>query len=315
MSTLKKQVGQAIAEVVAHALPKRLMLNDTFFQVWERRGWHVTPVGHYQPVPELSALPDSLWTRRSAMVGVEMRDAAQVAWLSENAARFRTELDALPLTPTDKVGEFYVHNGSFGSVDAEVYWCMLRQLKPRRVMEIGSGNSTKLAARALLQNQADGAQACEFTAIEPYPPAYLTAGIPGLTRLLPEKLEALPLTHFDALEAGDVLFIDSSHMLRIGSDVQFEYLEILPRLKPGVIVHIHDIFLPAEYPRNWVHDKHIFWNEQYLLQAFLAFNASFEVLWGGSWMHLNHPAELESAFQSYKRENQWPGSFWIRRVQ
>ena len=117
------------------------------------------------------------------------------------------------------------------------------------------------------------------------------------------------------LEAGDVLFIDSSHMLRIGSDVQFEYLEILPRLKPGVIVHIHDIFLPAEYPRNWVHDKHIFWNEQYLLQAFLAFNASFEVLWGGSWMHLNHPAELESAFQSYKRENQWPGSFWIRRVQ
>lgn len=314
MPTLKKQVGRALAQVVAHALPKRLMLNDTFFEIWEQRGWHVTPVGHYQPVPELGALPESLWQRRSPMLGVDMRDAAQVEWLERVAKKYRQELNALPLESSGNPFDFHVHNGSFCSVDAEVYWCMLRELKPRKIMEIGSGNSTKLAALAVLRNQEEGTQACDLTAIEPYPNPQIAKGFPGLTRLIPEKLESLPMDFFDALESGDILFIDSSHMLRIGSDVQFEYLELLPRLQPGVIVHIHDIFLPAEYPRTWVQDKHIFWNEQYLLQAFLAFNQSFEVLWGGSWMHLNHPDLLETAFQSYKRDREWPGSFWLRRV-
>ena len=115
-------------------------------------------------------------------------------------------------------------------------------------------------------------------------------------------------------ENHDILFIDSSHVLRIGGDVQYEYLEILPRLARGVIVHSHDIFLPAEYPRHWVLEEHKFWTEQYLLQAFLAFNDSFEVLWAGSYMHLKHPEKLEEAFSSYKRERTLPGSFWMRKV-
>ena len=95
--------------------------------------------------------------------------------------------------------------------------------------------------------------------------------------------------------------------------MQFEYLELLPRLKKGVIVHIHDIFLPLEYPREWVIDNMRFWNEQYLLQAFLAFNDHYQVLWAGTYMSLNYPVELEKAFKTYTY-NFTPGSFWIKKI-
>jgi hypothetical protein len=103
-------------------------------------------------------------------------------------------------------------------------------------------------------------------------------------------------------------------VLRTGGDVQYEFLEILPNLRPGVIVHVHDIFLPAEYPKRIIMKQCRFFSEQYLLQAFLAFNSNFEVLWASSFMHLNHPDLLEKAFSSYTRESRWPGSFWIRRT-
>jgi len=132
--------------------------------------------------------------------------------------------------------------------------------------------------------------------------------------LIPKKVQDIPLSEFKKLSENDILFIDSSHVLKIGSDVQYLYLEVLPRLNKGVIVHAHDIFLPAEYPKEWVLKNYIFWNEQYLLQAFLAFNNSFEVLWAGSYMHLRHPDKLEEAFSSYKRDKIWPSSFWIRKI-
>jgi hypothetical protein len=96
--------------------------------------------------------------------------------------------------------------------------------------------------------------------------------------------------------------------------VQYELFEILPLLNKGVIVHFHDIFLPAEYPRNWLMKERRFWNEQYALRAFLMFNDSFEVLWGGGYMHLNHPDRLQAAFPSYRKSENWPGSFWIKKT-
>jgi len=113
---------------------------------------------------------------------------------------------------------------------------------------------------------------------------------------------------------GDILFIDSSHVLKVGGDVQYEYLEILPRLKRGVVVHVHDIFLPGEYPNEWVREEHVFWNEQYLLQAFLSFNDSFEVLWAGSFMHRKHPEKLAECFPGYHPASCHPGSFWMRKT-
>jgi predicted O-methyltransferase YrrM len=197
-------------------------------------------------------------------------------------------------------------------VDGEILYCFIRHFKPKRIIEIGSGYSTRLSLLAARRNAEDGHARAGVIACEPYPEEVLSRGLDGLT-LRQTFVQDVPLTEFDSLQANDILFIDSSHVLKIGSDVQYEYLEILPRLRPGVIVHVHDIFLPAEYPRTWVMDQFRFWTEQYLLQAFLAFNETFEVLWAGSYMHLTHPERLERAFRSYQRTTRWPGSFWMRR--
>ena len=190
---------------------------------------------------------------------------------------------------------------------------MIRYFKPKRIVEIGSGDSTLLSAQAILKNEQESRIKADLIAIEPYPSEALRRGFPGLTKLIPSKVEKVDLGEFAKLQENDILFIDSSHVLKIGSDVQYEYLEILPRLNKGVIVHIHDIFLPMEYPKEWVLKKFLFFNEQYLVQAFMTFNNAYEVLWAASYMHLKHSDKLQEAFSSYSHETVWPGSFWIRR--
>ena len=256
---------------------------------------------YYWPIPDRRSLTDSLWGRQSDLPGVDMNAAGQLRLLEEFRADYAAEYAAI--------------DRSFGEVDAQALYCMLRKYKPARMIEIGSGNSTHLSAAALLKNAAEepGHSPCDFTAIEPHPAPDIRAGFPGLTRLLERRAQDVPLETFGALGENDVLFIDSSHVLAIGSDVQYEFLEIIPRLRPGVLVHVHDIFLPAEYPKRWVVDGR-FWDEQYLLQAFLAFNNSFEVLWAGHWMHLTHPEQLRAAFSTYDPAKAAPGSFWMRRV-
>ena len=150
-------------------------------------------------------------------------------------------------------------------------------------------------------------------AIEPYPSTELEAKLPADVELWRIPVQDVSLDEFGSLCENDILFIDSSHVCKIGSDVQFMFLEVLPRLRPGVVVHVHDIFMPAEYPKQWVLDWRRFWNEQYVLQAFLSCNTTFEVLWAGQWMHIKHPDLLMKAFPSYKAGVS-PASFWFRRL-
>lgn len=292
----------------------RVLEDPRLFPVFEQRGYHITPNHFYQPIPDTGTLPDSLWAQPSEMPGVDLREAEQLALLERFAGKYRAEYEALPRTPTAVPHEYYLRNDAFGSVDGEILYCMVREYAPRRLFEIGSGFSTRLSAQACRVNTERAGVACELVAFEPYPSEVLRAGFPGLTRLQPVKAQDIPLSEFARLEANDILFIDSSHVLKVGSDVQVEILEILPRLKPGVVVHFHDIFLPAEYPKPWILEHHRFWTEQYALQAFLTFNDRFEILWGSSFMHLKHPERLREAFSSYREAASWPGSFWIRRV-
>lgn len=287
----------------------RRVLRSTF-GLWERLGVHVTPVHFYQPIPDTRRLPADVFDRRSELPGVDMNEAGQLALL-ETLARFRDEYAAFPKAPTGDSTRFHLANDSFAAVDAELLWGVLRETKPRRVVEIGSGMSTLLAAEALRRNAADGGPAAELTAIEPYPAPWLKS-LPGI-RLVEKPVQEVPLEELTRLEAGDVLFIDSTHVATIGSDVVYELLEIVPRLKPGVLVHLHDIFLPYEYPRHFVTGLRVFWNEQYLLQAFLAFNRSFEVLAAANWLQRTHPQALAAAFPSWTADRV-PGSFWMRRV-
>jgi hypothetical protein len=281
------------------------------FRLFQRLGVHVTPVDFYEPVPDTRDLDDAFFRRRSEMVGVELRLPYQLELLDQLAA-YRQEYDGLPVDPTPD-GGFHHDNGLYGWVDAAIYWAMLRHHRPRRVWEVGSGFSTMLAAQALAEaSRQDPNYRPELVAIEPYPREFLPE-VEGLTRLVQQRVQDVPAADFEALQEGDVLFIDSSHVLRAGSDVQYLYLEVIPRLAPGVLVHAHDIFLPAEYPEGWVLRERRFWTEQYLLQAFLAYNEQFEVLLSTAALHLAHPEHLQATFACYAPGSGTPGSFWFRR--
>ena len=313
MSALSKakQFGRDFAAHAIAPLLRRLAQDPKYFDLWQSHGFHITQANYFQPIPDTSCLPLSLWNRISDLPGVDMREQEQKRLLSEIASKFKDEYTAIPQGASTEEFQFYLGNLAFEAVDAELLFGLVRLLKPRRMYEIGSGFSTLLAADALRRNRVDG-YPCHFIAIEPYPSAQLEAMLPSGVELWRVPVQEVSLSEFKSLGENDILFIDSSHVCKIGSDVQFEFLEVLPRIRPGVVVHIHDVFMPVEYPKQWVLDCRRFWNEQYLLQTFLSFNAAFEVLWAGHWMHINHPDLLMKAFPSY-RAGVWPGSFWFRR--
>jgi len=309
-TSLRRRAFEPLLRNLARHLPQRLLVDPALFDIYQQRGWHVTPVDFYQPIPDTRALPSDLWTTRSDLVGLDLNEPAQLDLIAEFSARFREEYERMDARSEDSRG-FHFSQRSFGPVDAEMLFCMVRSFKPRRVVEIGSGMSTLIIANALGSNAVEGPSS-EYLVIDPYPSSSVQAGVRGVSRLLPQEVQSVPLERFTELEAGDILFVDSSHVVRIGGDVLYEYLEILPRLAPGVVVHAHDIFLPGQYPREWVLDRRRFWAEQYLLQSFLAFNNDFEVLWAAGLMDLRHPDVLGAAFRNY-HANARPGSFWFRR--
>ncbi|MBE0604038.1 MAG: class I SAM-dependent methyltransferase [Deltaproteobacteria bacterium] len=183
-------------------------------------------------------------------------------------------------------------------------------------MEVGGGRSSVLAGMACEMNRREGGAAPRLEVIEPYPGEMFRGGFPGLSELLEVKVQEVPMERFTSLRDGDILFTDSSHVLRAGNDVQRLYLDIFPRLAPGVLVHVHDVSLPRPYPEVYFGNGW-YWNEQYLLQAFLAFNSRYEVLWAGNHLLGRYPEKVAGTFpelaEMRKRYPQSePTSFWMR---
>jgi predicted O-methyltransferase YrrM len=300
---------------LAALLPPRLMRSPRFFAVWERRGYHVTPVHFYQPIPDTTQLPDHLWTTPDSLVGIEMRDLEQLSLLDSVRTRYQHEYRQFPPGEPTKECPFYIENGWFVSVDAEILYSLVRHLRPKRIIEIGSGFSTILTSLAIDKNRSDdAAYDCQSIAIDPYSRRNLLAHCKNLSRLIEQPVQDVPLAEFLNLGPNDILFIDSSHVSKVGSDVNHEIFELLPRLNSGVFVHLHDIFLPFEYPKKWYTKYRLFWNEQYLLRAFLSFNSAYEVVWAGYYMHWKYSGKLAESFDSYNRSSTTPGSFWVRRI-
>jgi hypothetical protein len=298
------ELSQFIATVIPHCLHRGKF--HEIFPFWERHGFHVTPVHFYQPIPDTQSLPETLWDRPSKLVGIDMNDTIQLDLLRNQFPKFRHEYDRFPAEPTGEPGRFHFNNGLFDGTDALVAYCMIRHFQPRLIIEVGSGFSSLVAAEAIARNK-NSALIC----IEPFPLDFLRQGFPGLHSLIEKRVEDIGLEFFSQLELGDILFIDSSHTVKIGGDVNYLFLEVLPRLKPGVIVHVHDIFLPFDYRRDWVLDEFRFWTEQYLLQAFMMFNSEFEVLMANSYLNHYHQEDLKAAFPDLPS---WGGgSFWMRR--
>lgn len=242
------------------------------------------------------------------LLGIDWNVPGQLKMLER--LTFSQELLDLP-KERQGPGEFYLNNKAFESGDAEYWYQVIRSMKPKRIIEIGSGDSTLMAVKAVNKNrEEDPGYACEHTCIEPYERPWLEKVV---ARVIRKRVEDVELSFFSQLEENDILFIDSSHIIRPEGDVLFEYLHILPSLRKGVIVHVHDIFSPKNYQKRWLADHVKFWNEQYLLEAFLTHNSSWEILGALNFLCRHHYDELKAAAPFLLPERQ-PGSFYIQKV-
>lgn len=205
---------------------------------------------------------------------------------------------------------FYLNNEAFGPGDADMYYLMIRNQKPKRVIEIGSGFSTLLALEAVRKNKEEGVET-RLVCIEPYETSWLDTC--EEIELVRKRLEEVDLSFFLQLEENDILFIDSSHIIQPDNDVLYEYLKLLPALNTGVFIHIHDIFSPRNYRQEWITEEIRFWNEQYLLEAFLYYNHSFSVVFALNLLKNDHYQEASSVLKNLTPESQ-PGSFWIKKL-
>ncbi|MCE5288320.1 MAG: class I SAM-dependent methyltransferase [Nocardiaceae bacterium] len=241
--------------------------------------------------------------------GIDLGSERQLALLSE--LDYADEFLAA-LANQDSSGRvFDIRNDFYGPGDAELLYAMIRRLRPRTIIEVGSGNSTLIARLALAANQrVDDSYHCRHICIEPFEARWLPATGAEVIR---ERVEVVDRGLFDQLGANDLLFIDSSHTIRPQGDVVVEYLEILPRLAAGVVVHVHDMFTPRDYPREWVVGRRDMWDEQYLVEAFLTHNSQWEVMLATNYLYRDHHAALAQVCPLL-RSDECPSSMYLRRT-
>jgi predicted O-methyltransferase YrrM len=240
--------------------------------------------------------------------GIDWNVKGQLALLQEFS--FSKELMELSLERDVEYG-FDFNNDSFRPGDSEFLYSLIRLKKPARIIEIGSGNSTLIAIKAVQKNKKESSDyQCRHICIEPYEVPWLEETGVAVIR---EKAEDIDRELFAELEKGDILFIDSTHVIRPQGDVLFEYLELLPTLKTGVIVHVHDIFSPKDYPKEWIMDEVRLWNEQYLLEAFLTGNPQWKIIGALNYLHHNHFELLQEKCPILTRD-EGPGSFYMEKV-
>jgi hypothetical protein len=276
-------------------------------------------VHYHSPLPDIEDLAArGAWDSRSQLGGIDLRPAWQLRILGLLGDQYGGECQ-WPHEKTSDPSMFYTAVPNFSYGCAAITHSIIRHYRPRRVIEIGSGNSSKVIALALqLNHDTDLTSTSEYRVVDPFPRAHVVDGLPGLDELIEERVELLDPTYFDDLAENDILFIDSGHTVRTGGDVNYLILDILPRLSEGVIVHFHDIPLPYEYPKAYFTSPRfrVFWTEAYLLQAFMSFNRDYEVLLAMGYIMNEHGEEFAKAFPNYKPEihSLSSGSFWIRRA-
>lgn len=286
------------------------ILKETY-QTW------VPPGHYYSPIPSLEELREyknRIFDNSKTIRGIDLNEEGQILLMDE-FCKFYGDLDFS--FKNSRKHRYYYDNPSFKEPDAIILFSVLRHLRPQKVIEIGSGFTSALM---LDINEKHFNNSIDLTFVEPYPDLLLSllkeedkAGL----KLISDKTQNIDLKIFDNLNAGDLLFIDSTHVSKTGSDVNTIIFEILPILKPGVIIHFHDVVFPFEYPEEWVFNtngkwKGFSWNESFMLRAFLMFNEQFTIYFFGSYMlscnrdffSENMPLFLKSI----------PGSIYLKKV-
>lgn len=284
--------------VPARAAHHLLFLAQSQPDISDRWGYHIRPIHYYEPLPDFRSITTEQINRRGNYPTIDFKWEDQLTLINE-LAKYRDELGEI---------EFDFKNGFFSGLDAAVYYSLIRYLQPRKVIEVGGGYSTRIADKALARNR-QGKLSC----VEPYPEQRLLEAQLSI-ELLRKRVEEIDVDFFSGLEANDILFIDSSHTVKFGSDVCYEFLEVLPSLKPGVWIHVHDIFFPHDYPAEWLLNQRLALNEQYLLQAFLTFNTAFSVQLANYWLCLDHLNDVASLWPDVRSTSHRSSSFWMKRV-
>lgn len=274
-------------------------------------GTTIARTGFYSPLVDIAEViqrGDDFWRPHADSIGIDFRAQQQIELLQACApwlAQYDYPVNGAVDTQLDA---FYDNNSQFGYLDARMLFALMQLWRPARIIEVGSGYSTLLMEdvnRRLLGG------VTRITAIEPFPRAFMGRLRERGVNLIEQKVQDVALAHFAALEAGDMLFIDSSHVVKTGSDVNRLVFEILPQLPAGVRIHFHDIFLPQEYPQSWIREGRS-WSEQYLVRALLQFGAShFRVLFGSAYAASCLPDAVASALGG---PPQGGGSLWIEKL-
>ena len=253
---------------------------------------------YYEPLFNPRHLRRPLEAERP-LPGIDFDLAGQLELLSR--LEYRDELQRL---------DYDYDNPNFPPGDSEFLYAAVRHFRPARILEVGSGFSTLMMLRAIEANHAaDPAYRCQLTCVEPFEMPWLDR-IPGID-VLRHPAEALDESRVRSLAANDILFIDSSHVVRPQGDVVRLYLELMPLLAPGVLVHVHDVFTPRDYPKGWVVDEVRLYTEQYLLEALLSGGRRFRVLAGLNLLAHRHPEKLAAKFPVFARRRSEPGSVWL----
>ncbi len=259
---------------------------------------------YYDPKFEYSKDEKDFYLNRN-LKSIELKEQNQLKLLEK--LNFKNELLQLNLSQGSKNYNFKFNNGSFEKGDAEMYYQMIRYFKPKKIIEVGCGHSTLIAMEAAKKNENENTKT-SIKCIEPYENLWLEKFD---LEILREPLEKSKLNWSEELIENDIFFLDSSHIIRPDGDVLKFYLEILPNLKKGVIIHIHDIFTPKNYLPNWTFDKIRLWNEQYLLEGILANSNKYEILLSLNYLKNNHFENFKNICP-YLENTTEPGSIYLR---
>jgi predicted O-methyltransferase YrrM len=304
-----------MAQNFAKRLTKRLLRRLPYCgKVIREREQVMHPPGHfYSPYPSIEELKlkekQIFESFPTEIPGIDINESEQLALFEQ----FKQYYKELPFDTLPKEGLRFFFEGDvrgYGYSDAVVLYSMIRHLQPKRIIEIGSGKSSCVT---LDTNELFFGHSISCTFIDPYPKklySLIKEGDLDRIEVLSKKLQEVELSRFEELSAGDILFIDSTHVSKVNSDVNYIFFEILPALSSGVYIHFHDIFYPFEYPKKWVYSG-IAWNEDYILRAFLQYNNAFKIVF------FNH---FLAHFYEQKMRDEMPlclkqaGSIWIKKL-
>jgi Methyltransferase domain len=291
------------------------------FLLLERIGYHVIRRHFFSPVADRGWLQRNpeLWRRPLSLPGIDWDLDAQLRWLGEVCSAHLDEVAGFPfLREGIERGEAF----GYGPIEGQVLHCVVRRLAPARVVEIGSGSSTRLISDAAGRNRSEGLGETRIVSIDPYPPPY----VPDLPRVESIAVPAQAVTDevFEELVEGDLLFIDSTHSLKSGSELPRLYLELLPTLPPGVTIQIHDVFLPYTNSPGVLHADLWDWQETTMVAALLTGNPGLEVLCCQSALHDGAPEAMKEILPDYRPlpmsaglatgegVGHYPSSLWLR---